>query len=103
MEDEVYNIQCNRIRENNAVVLELFEKGMIARGLSKRTIHRHMSNVDSYINGFLILYDIHPMEDGLHMLSEYLGDFFYSQGSFVNARHDQNRSLKYQKVLLMYA
>ena len=49
---------------------------MIARGLSERTIRRHKSNVDSYINGFVILYDIHPMEDDLHMLSEYLGDFF---------------------------
>ena len=30
MEDKVYNIQCNRIRKNNAVFLELFEKDMIA-------------------------------------------------------------------------
>ncbi len=76
MEYQVYEKECNQIREINEGLLELFEKDMVAQGLSERTIRRHISNADSYINDFLLYYDIHPMEDGLHMVSGYLGDFF---------------------------
>ena len=76
MEYQVYENECNKIRETNAGLLELFEKNLAAQGLSGRTIRRHMSNADIYINDFLLHDDIHPMENGVHMLNGYLGDFF---------------------------
>ena len=76
MEAQVHKNKCNKIREINAVLLELFEKDLTAQGLSERTTRRHMFNADIYINDFLLHYDIYLMEDGVHMLGGYLGDFF---------------------------
>ena len=71
-----YENECAKIRHTNDELLEIFEKDMAASGLSDKTIHRHLSNVDFYLNTFLLREDAHPMEDGLGMLSLFLGDFF---------------------------
>ena len=54
MEAQVHKNKCNKIREINAVLLELFEKDLTAQGLSERTTRRHMFNADIYINDFLL-------------------------------------------------
>ena len=71
-----YENECTRIRQINNDLLELFQKDMTESGLSDTTISRHLSNVDFYLNEFLLREDIHPMEDGLDMLGLFLGYFF---------------------------
>ena len=60
---EMYEKKCEEIRRTNDSLLELFEKDM--EGLSPKTIRRHLSNVDFYINEFLLYADALPMEYGL--------------------------------------
>lgn len=71
-----YEKELTRIRQVNDELLELFEKDMLKDGLTEKTIHRHLTNVDFYLNTFLLREDICSMEDGLYMLSQFLGNFF---------------------------
>ncbi len=75
-EYEVYEKECQEIRETNEELLELFEKDMMDKGLADKTINRHLSNVDFYINEYMLREDAMPMEDGVGMLDMFLGDFF---------------------------
>ena len=71
---EMYEKKCEESRLTNDSLLELFEKDM--EGLSPKTIRRHLSNVDFYINEFLLYADALPMEYGLGKIDEFLGEFF---------------------------
>lgn len=73
---EVYEKECQKIRETNEELLELFENDMTKKGLSQKTINRHVSNVDYYINEYMLREDATPMEKGVGMLDMYLGYFF---------------------------
>ncbi len=67
-EYEVYEKECKEIREINEELLELFEKDMMDKNLSDKTINRHLSNVNFYINEYMLHEDATPMEDGVRML-----------------------------------
>lgn len=73
---EGYEKECEIIRSYNDRFLELFEKDMTESALSPKTIRSHISNVDFYINEYLLREDAHPMEDGVGMIDMFLGDFF---------------------------
>ena len=62
--------------ETNNHLLKLFEKDLVQSGISEKTINRHLSNVDFYINTYLLREEIYPMEYGVNMIDEFLGDFF---------------------------
>lgn len=75
-EYEVYEKECQEIREINEELLELFEKDMMDKNLADKTINRHLSNVNFYINEYMLREDATLMEDGVRMLDMFLGDFF---------------------------
>jgi len=72
----------------NSKVLEYFEKFLQEQGLSKKTIYKHLSNLDFYANDYLINYGIYEDEngnlivptiiDGVHpsFIDDFLGNFF---------------------------
>lgn len=78
MEDsyEEYKRACERIREDNAVYLEIFRKSLVGAGLSAKTITRHVDNVDFYLNVYLLAYDANPMPEGVDYVGLFLGDWF---------------------------
>ena len=73
---ENYEIECERIRASNNELLEMFKNDLELAGLSEKTIRSHISNVDFYINEYLLCEDVHPMEDGVGMVDSFLGYFF---------------------------
>ena len=73
---EKYEKDCEKIRVVNDELLDIFEKDLINAGLSQKTIRSHLSNVDFYINEYLLREDAHPMEDGVGMIDDFLGYFF---------------------------
>lgn len=76
MDFEQYEKNCDTIRKNNNKLLTLFEEDLNASGLSKKTISRHLSNVDFYINTYLLREGDNSMEYGLQAIDDFLGDFF---------------------------
>lgn len=76
MDYDQYLEECKKIKERNYLLLDLFKDDLIQSGLKDKTISRHLSNVEFYINEFLLYRDAYPMEGGLNMLDDYLGDFY---------------------------
>lgn len=76
MDYDQYLEECKKVKERNYLLLDFFKDDLIQSGLKDKTIGRHLSNVDFYINEFLLYRDTYPMEEGLYMLDDYLGDFY---------------------------
>lgn len=76
MEYEIYEKECEKIIKDNADYLDLFEAELNEKGLMDKTIRRHISNVDFYLNTFNIREDADTMQAGCYKLHEYFGYFF---------------------------
>ena len=76
MDYDQYLEECKKIKERNYLLLDLFKDDLIQSGLKDKTISRHLSNVEFYINEFLLYMDAYSMEEGLNMLDDYLGNFY---------------------------
>ncbi len=74
---EEYEILCEKQREKNKEYLDIFEKDLIKSELGKKTINNHLSNVDFYINDFILREEPLEMKEGCgYYLSSFLGDYF---------------------------
>lgn len=77
-EDELddYDLQCEKMTEYNNQLLEMWADEMKNNGLKDNTIDRHLFNVDTFINLFLLSYDVKPMERGVSELDTFFGYWF---------------------------
>lgn len=82
MDYEQYEADCERIREANEALLEDFENWLQASGLSKRTINKHVENVDFYINEFLLYEDAIEAPDGVSDVGMFLGYWFIRKAAW---------------------
>ena len=73
---EEYERECDKIRQTNEELLVLFEEELQDSGLSAKTVRRHLSNAEFYINEYLLREEPRPMEDGITELDMFLGFFF---------------------------
>ena len=71
---EEYEEKCKLIKQENESLLEMFEKDL--EGLNQKTINRHLTNVDFYINTYLLREDAYDFTHGIWDIDEYLGYFF---------------------------
>lgn len=76
MDYDTYLHKCTDIRKTNESLLTLFSEDLKKAGLAEKTIKRHLSNVDFYINEYLIRTDALPMKNGVTMIDDFLGNFF---------------------------
>lgn len=76
MDYDTYLKKCADIKELNNSLLELFSDDLKKAGLADKTIKRHLSNVDFYINEYLLRTDALSMESGVTMIDDFLGNFF---------------------------
>jgi hypothetical protein len=73
---EQYEQDCKRIREENEILLTDFEKWLADKGLALKTIAKHYSNVDFYINEFLLYEEAINAAGGVIEIGYYLGYWF---------------------------
>ena len=71
---EEYEEKCKLIKQENESLLEMFEKDL--EGLNQKTINRHLTNVDFYINTYLLREDAYDFTHGIWDIDGYLGYFF---------------------------
>lgn len=76
MDYEEFEKRCAEIRKVNDDLLELFADDLKRQDLSEKTIKRHITNADFYINEYLIRQDAAAMEEGIGMVDLFLGNFF---------------------------
>ncbi len=76
MEYDQYKKDCEKIRKYNEQLLNEFSDWLKSSGLSKKTIEKHLDNIDFYINEFLLYYDAIEAKKGFDMADSFLGDWF---------------------------
>jgi hypothetical protein len=73
---ERYEEECAKRVEENEEHLVFFESYLEKKGLTDKTIYRHLDNVRFYLNTFMLREDAYPMEEGCYRLDEFFGFFF---------------------------
>ena len=61
---EKYEEDCKKIRKTNESLLNEYEVLLQTSGLSEKTINSHLSNIDFYINEYLLYEDATEAKDG---------------------------------------
>ena len=73
---ELYEIKAKQNKNINEKYLEEFENWLNEKNLASKTIRKHLSNVDLYINDYLNYYDAQNMEEGIHSIYGFLNGWF---------------------------
>lgn len=84
---EVYKRESHIIRAANKELLVKFENWLRDSGLSTKTIEKHCSNIDFYINEYLLYSDAIPPEEGMDggYVSMFLGYWFIRKALWASA------------------
>lgn len=81
---EQYESECKSIRKDNRNILTDFKKSLSDKKLSKKTIGKHLSNVDFYINEFLLYEEATEAVDGASEIGMFLGYWFIRKAMWAN-------------------
>ena len=74
MKDLVKKIEENKKR--NKKFMKEFEEYLKEKNLKDKTIKKHLSNVDLFINDYLNYYDIETPEEGINSVYSFLSGWF---------------------------
>ena len=74
MKDLEKKIEENKKR--NKKFMKEFEEYLKEKNLKDKTIKKHLSNVDSFINDYLNYYDIETPEEGINSVYSFLSGWF---------------------------
>ena len=83
-EYDKYEDDCKKIRAANNKLLAEFETWLKSVGLSKKTISNHLSNIDFYINEYLLYEDTIEAKDGIQGVSMFLGYWFIKKAMWAS-------------------
>jgi site-specific recombinase XerD len=100
---EKYEADCKKIREANKVLLDEFGNSLRASGLSEKTINNHLSNIDFYINEFLLYEDAIEAKDGADQVSMFLGYWFIRKAMWSSQSSIKNNAASLKKFYTFLA
>jgi site-specific recombinase XerD len=70
---EVYKEECKKIKADNEILLKEFENELVKAGGSAKTVKTHVTNMDFYLNEFLLYEEAIPADEGC----DYISSFFF--------------------------
>ena len=77
MEDyKLYEINLKKNKKRNEKYIKIFENWLNEQNLDKKTIRKHLDNIDLYINDYLNYYEVTKMEEGVREAYSFLSDWF---------------------------
>ena len=79
-----YEKDCKRIRNNNAVLLEEFANSLGEKNLAENTIKKHCSNVDFFINEYLLYEETKEATEGPEYIGDFLGFWFIRKAMWAS-------------------
>lgn len=97
MDFEAYERERDAIREVNGLHLAGFDTWLRNNGLSEKTIERHVSNVDFYINEYLCYYDAQDVKHGCYSVSRFLGDWFIRKAMWSSCTGTKSNAASFKK------
>ena len=81
---EKYETDCKSIKEANILLLNKFESWLNSSDLSKKTVDNHLSNIDFYVNDYLLYEDATEAKDGVYAVAMFLGYWFIKKAMWAN-------------------
>ena len=63
-----YDKKVEENRKRNEKYIKEFEKWLNEKDLVKKTVRKHLNNVDLYINDYLNYYEVHEMQHGCGLI-----------------------------------
>ncbi len=81
---EKYENECKKIRKANKQLLSKFELSLKSSGLSKNTTNNHVSNIDFYINEYLLYEDAIEARDGVEAVGMFLSYWFIKKAMWAS-------------------
>ena len=81
---EKYEEDCKRIREANERLYIEFDVWLKSSGLSEATVNNHSSNIDFYINEYLLYEDATEAKDGVSGVGMFLGYWFIRKAMWAS-------------------
>lgn len=79
-----YEADCKRIRSSNKQLLTDFKNWLQSSNLSEKTINNHISNIDFYINEYLLYEDPVKAEEGINSVGMFLGYWFIKKAMWAS-------------------
>ncbi len=73
---ENIEIKIEENQKRNKKFIKEFEEWLKEKSLSEKTISKHISNVDLFINDYLNYYDIESAEEGIYSVYSFLNGWF---------------------------
>ncbi|MGW8159739.1 MAG: recombinase [Desulfoprunum sp.] len=81
--DKVDN-SLDKIKNENKILLDRFEKYLTNKKLSRVSIDKHIGNADFFINDFLLYYEPITAKDGSSQVGCFLGDWFIRKAMWAS-------------------
>jgi len=79
-----YDSRCQQLRQENAALLGDFRRWLKKAGLGETTVRSHCTNLDFYLNHFLLYADTVTPAEGVGTVGEFLGDWFIHKAMWSN-------------------
>ncbi len=93
-----YELACQQERERNSQLLEQFATWLKAKQLTQKTINNHLTNVDFYINEFLLYeYPITEASEGITSVDMYFGYWFIKKAMWASASSIKSNAASLKK------
>ena len=71
-----YEIKLEKNKKRNENYIQEFEVWLHEKNLAPKTIKKHLSNIELYLNEYLNYYEIIKMEAGISEVYSFLNDWF---------------------------
>lgn len=81
---ELWEEAVKNIVAENQKILDEFELWLQKKKLSIKAINKHVSNIDFFINNYLVRYEPIKAKDGAPEIGSFLGDYFIRKAMWAS-------------------
>lgn len=92
-----YERACQAIRKANEKLLNDFCGWLQSAGLAERTITSHRSNIEFYLNAYLLYEDAVEAKDGVDQVNSFLGYWFIKKAMWANTASIKSNAASLKK------
>ncbi|MBE8168751.1 MAG: recombinase [Shewanella sp.] len=97
IEEELTEQQLENLKEENDSLLKEFEEWLLATGLKQTTVNTHVSNVEFFVNDYLLAYDGVRPEDGIDEISYFMGSWFIRKALWASIGSLKSNAASFKK------